>query len=411
MPTLPMSNPVEKAYSIREVREIITGLCVPLEPERVALDQVLGRFLAQDVCTAEDMPPFDRSAVDGYAIRNDDPGDSFLVVEDIRAGVSKTITLNKGEAVSIGTGGCLPGDQLRVIMLEDVERSGNRIQVLRESDRNHIRYQGEDARAGSVMIKSGQQMHHGAVALAASIGHAELEVFRQPKVVHVVTGDELVAPDQIPEPGQIRDANSPLVRALLARRGIAVEQHAVPEASEPLQQVICNAIESGVDLILVSGGASVGERDYTKEVLAANGFKLNVEKTTTRPGKPLVVASCERSSGPVMAFGLPGNPLSHYVCLHLYVNYLLDLWSGVSSAQDFLNGSLGEELKTKPNPRETLWPARLAVIEGSIRLDPLSWTSSGDLKSLAHANALIYLPGGIGELAAGAVVPYISTEP
>ncbi len=398
----PASTPPASAA---DVLALLTRLCPPLDSERVPLAAALGRVLREPVHAPEDLPPFDRSAVDGYAVRLDDPGPQFRVVDDIRAGDWKPRPLRPGEAVRIATGGALPGDGLQVVMKEDVRAAGDTITVLRRDTDRNLRRRGEDARAGAVLLAPGTLLTPGALALLASVGGVSPAVTRLPRVVHVATGDEIVPPDQTPGPGQIRDSNSTLVRAFLAPWGIAPEQLRVGEDELRSRPEICPPGPEP-DLLLISGGASVGEHDCTRHGLEAAGFTLYVTRTTARPGKPLLVAQ----RGRTLAFGLPGNPLAHFVCLHLYVRAALEAWSGQTHRTEFSPGVLATDLAAAAPDRETFWPARWHLQDGSVMLTPLRWRSSGDLTPLAAANALLRVPAGAAGLTRGCRIEFLRTE-
>ena len=391
--------------SAEEVRTLLARICQPLDTERVPLAAATGRVLREPVRAPEDQPPFDRSAVDGYAVRLDDPGPQFRVVDEIRAGDWKPRTLRPGEAVRIATGGALPGDGLQVVMKEDVHAAGDTLTVLRRDADRNIRHRGEDARAGAVLLAPGAVLTPGALALLASVGCVSPTVTRLPRVLHVATGDEIVPPDQTPARGQIRDSNSTLVRAFLASWGIAPEQRRVGE-DELLSRPEIGPPGGEPDLLLISGGASVGDHDCTRRWLEAAGFTLHVTRTTTRPGKPLLVAQ----RGRTLAFGLPGNPLAHFVCLHLYVRAALEAWSGRAERTEFAPGVLAADLVGEAHARETFWPARWHLQDGAAMLTPLRWRSSGDLTPLAAANALLRFPAGAAGLTRGSRVEFLRTE-
>jgi len=230
-------------------------------------------------------------------------------------------------------------------------------------------------------------------------------VARLPRVLHVATGNEIVPPEHTPAHGQIRDSNSTLVRAFLSQWGIAPQQRRATEDAEAIQSAIDNR-HSAMDLLLVSGGASVGEHDFTRRLLEEAGFTIHVSKTTARPGKPLIVAQ----RGGALAFGLPGNPLAHFVCLHLYVRAALESWGGRAIDGEFQAGELAEDLTAGGNARETFWPARWTLKNGVATLTPLRWASSGDLTALATANALIRVSTGAQRLPRGSRVEFVSTE-
>ncbi len=391
-----------------EVLALLRAKCRVLEAERVALTTACGRVLRETVCAPEDQPPFDRSSVDGYAVRLDDASKQFRIVGEIRAGDWRPRQLQAAEAVCIATGGALPGDGLQVVMREDVERKGDVVSIIRRDASRNIRFRGEDARAGETLVEVGTVLQPGTVGLLASIGCSHPLVTGLPRVLHIATGNEIVPPDQVPERGQIRDSNSTLVRAFLAQWNIQPTQARVPEDEAAAKAAMANGQrpKAEVDLLLISGGASVGEHDFTRRLLEESGFTIHVSKTTARPGKPLIVAQ----RGNTIAFGLPGNPLAHFVCLNLYVRSALAAFTGQSAAPLFQRGVLVVDWDADGNGRETFWPARWTFCDGAASLMPLRWSSSGDLTSLATANALIRVSAGQSQLKRNSTVDFVSTE-
>lgn len=395
------------ARTLDEVLALVRSGSQRLEAEPVALAEATGRILRETIWAREDQPAFDRSAVDGFAIRLDDPAQEFRIVDEIRAGDWKPRNLALGEAMQIATGGALPGDGLQVVMKEEARVTGDRVRLERREAARYIRSRGEDCRAGDVLAEEGTWLQPGSMALLASLGVARPGVTRLPRVLHLATGNEIVPPDQTPQPGQIRDSNSTLVRAFLGQWGIVPTQMRVPED----KAATLKAIASGslpiadVDLLLVSGGASVGERDFTRAMLEELGFQVQLCKTNTRPGKPLIVAQ----RGRTVAFGLPGNPLAHFVCLSLFVRAALEKMLGLPERNPFATAVLAAELDGEGNARETLWPAVVCCENGRLVATPLCWSSSGDLTCLATANALLRVPPGAELLLAGTEIPFATT--
>jgi molybdopterin molybdotransferase len=197
------------------------------------------------------------------------------------------------------------------------------------------------------------------------------------------------------------------VRAFFGQWGIALEQARVGEDRAAIASVLRGPDAAPApDLLLISGGASVGEHDFTRQLLEAAGFTIHVSKTTARPGKPLIVAQC----GGTLAFGLPGNPLAHFVCLNLYVRAALEALAGQSHRTQFTPGVLATDLAAGGNARETFWPARWSLQDGVAMLTPQRWSSSGDLTSLANANALIRVLSGAEICQRGSRLDFIRTE-
>jgi molybdopterin molybdotransferase len=226
-------------------------------------------------------------------------------------------------------------------------------------------------------------------------------------VLHLATGNEIVPPDIVPACGQIRDSNSTLVSAFCGARGIRPRQQRVAEDYDHALAAVRQAAGGGEwpDLMLISGGASVGEHDFTRRLFENLGYEIIIARTSSRPGKPLIVARREAS----LAFGLPGNPLAHYVGLHVFVQAALDRFAGLPAAPPLLEGILSEAIDNGVDGRESFWPARHFQTGSECHLQPLRWISSGDVSSMGLASALIRLPAGTSRLAAGSRVAFVST--
>ena len=390
--------PLQLDQAFAEIR----SRCRPLPPVRVPLAEAFGRVLHENVSTTEDLPAVDKSTFDGYAILQNDSSETFSVVDAIHAADWKPRQLKAGEAVRIATGGSLPCENARVVMQEHVERNGDKIKVLhRESDLN-IRKRGEDVKAGQPLVQTGTRLNAGKLALLASAGSAQPLVGPRLRVVHFTTGDEIIPPERTPKPGQVRDSNSILIRGLLQNFPCDLRQTHLPEDFEAAKRMIetFNLQPSTFNLLLVSGGASVGDKDFTRELLEWLGYEIIFARLNIRPGAPLIFGV----NGNRIAFGLPGNPLSHFVCFNLFVAAALAKLVG-EEPKKFLRGPLAGKLDDAPNPRETLWPARL----DSAGLHPLKWSSSGDVTCLAEANALIRVPANRGSIETGVEVEFLPT--
>lgn len=375
--------------SVEDVWDLLRCGIVPREAGSVELAEADGRVLRQEVRATEDLPAFDRSAVDGHVVHKDDQSTEFAVSGEIRAGDTPPRRLKAGDALRIATGAAVP-ENGEVVMLEDSTEAAGMVRFARRG-RSHVRRRGEDARAGDRLLAAGTVLGAGAIGLLASVGCSRPMVTRGLEALHVATGNEIVDAGQNPSIGQVRDSNSPLVAAWARQRALRLEQKRVGESAEALR----DAIEGRRDLLLVSGGASVGGHDCTEEVLRAVGFAILVTKVAVRPGKPLIVGR----RGDEWVFGLPGNPLSHFVCLNVFVDVALAAMRGSPSAPMVWHARLLSGIEG--NPRETWWP----VAEESDGLRPLGWTSSGDLTALGAANGLARVPSS--GLAAGDLAGFI----
>jgi len=377
--------------SVDEVRELLRCEVSVRDAVETGLADALGAVLREDIRAPQDQPAFDRSAVDGFLVLADDTSEVFTVSGEIRAGDEHGRTPMRGQAVRIATGAPVPAGG-EVIMLEDTSQSGESVRPAVRGQ-NHVRRRGEDARAGDVIAVAGTTLGAGAIALLASLGVIRPKVTRSIDALHVATGNEIVGAERTPSAAQVRDSNSPLVAAWARLRGLRLQQMRVGENEDSLRK----AIEGRRDLLLVSGGASVGAHDFTENVLQSSGFDILVRKVAVRPGKPLIVAR----RGDEWAFGLPGNPLSHFVCLNLIVNAALSAMQGAGHPPAIRKARVLAGIAG--NPRETWWPA----VEMPDGLHPLRWVSSGDLTSLATADALVRVPSS--GLAAGGEAEFIRT--
>ncbi len=395
--------------SLADARALIAANISPLRASAAPLACAFGRVLRQDICAKEDLPAFDRSAMDGYAIAADDNSEKFRIIAEIQPGTAPKIKIRRGECARIFTGAPIPAGASQVVMQENVRVEGSFIVPLEKSRATHIRYRGEDARKGELLLKSAVWLGAGELALLASLGVTRPKISPAVRVAHFATGNELVAPEKKPKRGQIRDSNSPLVAALVRQfGGEIVRQERVPDNFD----LLLNRVRGGVsserrkqkkdggslpkaatdefDLLLLSGGASVGEYDFGKKLLSVLGFDTHFTTVNLRPGKPLVFATRGRQA----AFILPGNPVSHFVTLHVAVRLALEKFSGANVSWSLAKIRLAENFESKPGDRETFWPARVGIEDGGLVVRPLRWQSSGDVTGLAGANALLHLPAG-----------------
>jgi molybdopterin molybdotransferase len=378
----------------------IESCCQPLPPIRVSLEECFGRVLRETVCAPEDLPSSDRSTRDGYAILQDDASDNFNVVDVIHAADWKPRQLQPGEAVRVATGATLPCAGLRVVMQEHVEHSGDTILITRRENTLNLRRRGEDVKAGEPLVNAGVGLDAGKLALLATAGCTQPLVCPRLRVAHFTTGDEIIPPGQIPQPGQVRDSNSILIRSLLQKFSCEVVQAHLREDFEMAKSEISKIILqiSNADVVLVSGGASVGDKDFTRPLLEWLGFEIAFSQVNVRPGRPLIFGT----NGNRMAFGLPGNPLSHFVCFHFAIATALAKLTGENTPK-FLRGKLAAPLNDAYCARETLWPAQ----RDAAGLQPLPWASSGDVTCFSTANALIRVPANCASMMTGAEVDFL----
>jgi molybdopterin molybdotransferase len=384
------------------------GLAAPAT-EVLPLLECGERVLAAAVSADREQPPFDRSTRDGFAVRTSDFGNGALrVVGQVRAGEQwQGDALPSGSAIEIMTGAPVPEGADAVVMVEYVERADGAIRpsagrTIRTGE-NIVR-RGSEARTGEAVLPMGTVIGGAEIALAASCGYSSLTVFRRPRVAIVATGDELVEIDATPEPQQIRNSNSYGVAALVVRAGGEAEQLPIaPDRRPELEAIIGRARSS--DLMLLSGGVSMGEYDLVEEVLETLGAEFFFTGAKMQPGKPVVFGRLPAANGKSAQyfFGLPGNPVSTQVTFHCFVEPLLRAMSGATHGPRFAQATLVEEAKGKPGLMQIL-PARLTSdrLRPEVRL--VSWQGSGDLAANARANCYAVLPPDKERFAVGDVI-------
>ena len=393
--------------TVLQAQESIEKHTNPLSAETVSLGQAHGRVLREPVASTEDLPPFDRSAMDGYAVLENDPADEFAVIGEVRAGQSIDREIQPGQAVRIFTGARLPGSGLKVIMQEHVEARDGRIRLIKRIPVSNVRLRGEDARAGEVLLEPGTILDATAVALLASLGKTSPLVSRQPRILHLTTGDEIVPPEQMPASGQIRNSNAFLISALCREHGVdAVSHFHAGDDLPALLQIVSEAKAETYDLVLISGGSGGGDYDFSAEIFRHLGATIHFREVNVRPGKPLIFGTTAMGQ---VVFGLPGNALSHFVCFQLFVRRALDRLLARPSST-VMKAFLAALLPDTHNTRETWWPAQAGYKEGRLECRALPWKSSGDITRLPAANALIQVPASTLQLDAETMVELLSTR-
>ena len=374
--------------SVTEARSIISQAVAPLAPSRIPLAEARGRILRETVSAPGDLPAFDRSAMDGYAVAIADESERFRVVMEVQAGPSPESALTAGECARVFTGAKIPSGASQVIMQEAVRQEGEWMIPLRRDHTTHIRHRGEDAMAGAVLLESGARLRASELALLAQLGAMQPLVSPAPRVLHITTGRELVPPEMEPRDGEIRDTNSSMVAAMLADRGSRL-QHQSRCADDLAETVarISSVEEASWDVLLISGGASVGDYDFGAKTLRNIGFTIHFDRLNLRPGKPLIFGTRRAQA----AFVLPGNPVSHLVTFHLAVRLALECLEAAPSSWPLAAAMLLEDLPAQSDLRETYWPCEVRSEGGTLRARLLGWKSSGDLCGLAGVNALLQL--------------------
>ncbi len=401
--------------TVEEALERILGRARRLPEERVPLLEALDRVLAEDIAADINVPPFDNTAVDGYAVRAADTGEAapespvFLrTLADLPAGVTAQETVEAGTAARIMTGAPVPPGADAIVMVEDTRSAPDGlVSILEAAQRGqHIRRAGEDVTRGTVVLHAGTPIRAAEIAMLATMGRATVPTVRPARVAVISTGDEIVEIEEgvPPPPGKIRNSNRYALAALVREAGAVVHSMThIPDEPAATEAVLraCADPAHGADVIVTAGGVSVGDRDYVKPALEKLG-RLDLWKVAMKPGKPLAFGSI----GETLFFGLPGNPVSAMVTFELFVRPTLWKMAGRAAtglARPQVQARLLEGVSHIPGRREYV-RAVTTTQEGHFVTQPTGAQGSGLLHSMTRANSLLILPQESPGASAGEVV-------
>lgn len=372
---------------LEEAQARLIALAPVMPVERLPVDAAIGRYLAAPLSARRTQPPADLSAMDGYAVRGDDCAGPWQVVGESAAGHPFAGVLARGEAVRISTGALMPRDAQCVILQEDIARDGATIRLSGdgpEPPEKHVRRTGLDFRAGDPVLAAGTLIGPAQAALALSAGHGTLDARRPPRVAVIDSGDELAATPETCAPHQIPASNGAMLAAMVRQAGCeALRFGPVPDRLDALQEAFDRA--SHCDVIVTSGGASVGDHDLVRPALEALGARIDFWRVAIKPGKPLLVATRERKHGSQLIIGLPGNPVSSFVTAFLFA--MPTLRAAMGAARPIPRGfaaRLASPLRAIGSRREFVrghWDGETVT--------PQVVQDSGALASLAASNVLI----------------------
>lgn len=385
--------------AIDEALALVLARARPLEAEDVPVGRASGRVVAEPAVALTDLPPFDSSAMDGYAVRAEDTPGALTVVGHSAAGKPEARTLGAGEAIVISTGAVVPAGADAVV---PVERTSGNVEVEGVGPGDNVRPRGGDARVGDVVVERGDVLRPAQLGALAAAGVATVRCARRPRVAVLATGSELRAPGERLAPGEIYESNTVLLAAQLESVGADVTVHdAVSDDEGATRAALERALE--FDVLVTSGGVSVGPHDLVRGALAELGAEEVFWRVAVKPGKPIAFAV----RGETLVFGLPGNPVSSLVGFELFVRpALLALQGAREPGPAYLPGRLGATVR-RTEHRDELVRARTRIEDGAVVLDPLTGQESHMIVRSAAASALVLVPRGTGDVSEGAQVSYL----
>ncbi len=403
--------------SVDQARQIVLETFyakrLPLTSEQVLLEDSPGRVLAEDILADMDIPSFDRSIKDGYAVSSTDVQKVpavLRVVGESKAGEARLPELSRGEAVQIMTGAAVPPGADAVVMVEDTVPSDSpsvsqqssfdsrQIRVLKSvSAGSNISYKGSESKSGEVLATRGRCMRVHEVSLAASVGCSTVEVYRKPRVAIIATGDELVPVEGTPGTNQIRNSNSYSLGSMVQRSGgVPTIVGIAKDSQEDLKEKIVAGLVNS-ECLLLTGGVSAGKYDFVETVLEKLGCKFKFDSIAIRPGKPAVFGTVENK----FVFALPGNPVSAIVTFELFVSPLLSLLAGENPSDPLILKARLESAFHQPMGRRGFLPACYQLRDGDMSVNLVRWKGSSDLAGLAKSNCFLIAPENQAEFKEG----------
>lgn len=381
-----------------EALAIISESATCLDRESIKIEESLGRVLATDVFSDMDMPPFDKSAVDGYACRRADLEKELVVLETIAAGNIPTKSIGRGECSKLMTGGMLPEGADMVIMVEDVEETGvNTIRFKAGRSAPNFCKMAEDIRRGERVLNKGTLIRPQEIAILASVGVAFPEVYKQPHLGIISTGDELVEPAQTPALSQIRNSNAWQLLAQAQRANCKATYFGIARDTETDTLEIIQKASSESDIVILTGGISAGDFDFVPAVIKQAGFDIKFRSMAVQPGKPVIFAT----RGNKYLVALPGNPVSSFVQFELLVKHLIRLITGNTSPEMQLKVPMGIDYQRRNISRKGFFPVYFSS-EGFAM--PVDYHGSAHIHSYIHAHGIVSIALGESGISKGSLV-------
>jgi molybdopterin molybdotransferase len=384
--------PFERAYDI-----VLSNVPSP-STERVGLLSSLDRILAHDVVSDADVPGFDKSMMDGYALRRKDIRNELLVIESIQAGLEPNLAVGPNQCSKIMTGAKVPAGADTVVMVENTERTGaNTIRVTSESSRSNIAKRGEDVQAGDIVLRKGEMITPAHVAVLALAGSTEPLTCVPPSIGIISTGSEIVEPGDATRSAGTRNTNAYQLMAQVKRIGIDSEYFGIAKDTEPETRRLIEASLSKCDITIVSGGVSMGDFDLVPDVMRSLGVSILFDRIAIKPGKPATFGR----RGDKVVFALPGNPVSVFVIFEILVKPFIYARMGYSYRPRLLHMELGKDIVRMKTDRDEFVPVRF---EGTAYAIPIEYHGSAHIHALTGADGLLRIEAGVEGLAKGTAI-------
>ncbi|MEA3503635.1 MAG: gephyrin-like molybdotransferase Glp [Bacteroidota bacterium] len=381
---------------IEEAYDIVINSGFVLGTEHIPFNESLNRVLAEDVKSDIEMPPFDKTAVDGYACKAADLEMKLKVIESIQAGQMPQKKVEKGECTQIMTGAPVPQGIDTVVMVEHTELINGKVKILQNSSKSNISHRAEDVKEGQVVLKKGIQIKPQHIAIFASVGYTNVLVHKKPLVGIISTGDELVEPQDKPGLSKIRNSNGHQLVAQVIAMGAHANYYGIAkDTEEDTFRIVTKALSEN-DMILLSGGVSMGEFDFVAGVLERAGIKILFNKIAVKPGKPTTFGIAEKK----FCFGLPGNPVSSFIQFELLAKPLLFTMMGMEFKPVEIRLPMAVDYTRKRPVRRSYIP--VLIENGEIR--PIEYHGSAHIHALNKADGVISIPIGIETIKKGEIV-------
>lgn len=389
------------AEALEIVEQQLSSISLPVET--IPVRQALGRTVIEDHVSSLDIPPFDKSAMDGYAIGAGDELEEYTVIETVPAGAVPDKELTAGTATKVMTGAPVPNGTARVVMIEQTCPANGKVRILSHSETTNICQKGKDVRAGDIILRAPAVLGPLEIANLISVGITEVKVAKPVRIAILVTGNEIVdSPDKL-EPGKIMNSNGPMLEALCRKYLLDIVANTIVADDRDATVSAIREALNNADIVVLSGGVSVGDFDFVADAMKQVGLQLHFNRVAVKPGKPMTFAS----SGDKVAFGLPGNPVAVYLMFHLFVLYAAKLMAGVKPEVRYVTLPLASDFHRRIAERMAFLPCQLAR---NGMLKPVVYHGTAHLRALLDSDGFFVVPKGVTDIPAGTKVDYISLK-